>query len=74
MKGNGASATFGERQFAGAATATAEGPSCIYVGPIETASKETLEALYRQVRCFSFSFSVLFSNLFIDKNLPLFLF
>ncbi|KAJ0019933.1 hypothetical protein Pint_32391 [Pistacia integerrima] len=27
-----------------------EGPSCIYVGPIETASKETLEALYRQAR------------------------
>ncbi|PRQ34122.1 hypothetical protein RchiOBHm_Chr5g0065341 [Rosa chinensis] len=28
----------------------AAGPSCIYVGPIETASKETLEALYRQAR------------------------
>ncbi|KAK4779774.1 hypothetical protein SAY87_015880 [Trapa incisa] len=27
-----------------------QGPSCIYVGPIETASKETLEALYRQAR------------------------
>ncbi|KAB2606923.1 PGR5-like protein 1B [Pyrus ussuriensis x Pyrus communis] len=27
-----------------------EGPYCIYVGPIETASKETLEALYRQAR------------------------
>ncbi|XAR58983.1 hypothetical protein NMG60_11014588 [Bertholletia excelsa] len=27
-----------------------EGPSCIFVGPIETASKETLEALYRQAR------------------------
>ncbi|XP_055829582.1 PGR5-like protein 1B, chloroplastic isoform X2 [Solanum dulcamara] len=26
------------------------GPSCIFVGPIETASKETLEALYRQAR------------------------
>ncbi|KAL6957960.1 hypothetical protein U1Q18_043020 [Sarracenia purpurea var. burkii] len=24
-----------------------EGPSCIFVGPIKTASKETLEALYR---------------------------
>ncbi|WCJ20511.1 hypothetical protein M5689_002735 [Euphorbia peplus] len=32
------------------ASASAEGPSCIYVGPIETASKETLEALYRQAR------------------------
>ncbi|KAJ7947636.1 PGR5-like protein 1B chloroplastic [Quillaja saponaria] len=28
----------------------AEGPYCIYVGPIETASKETLEALYLQAR------------------------
>ncbi|GAV78275.1 hypothetical protein CFOL_v3_21743 [Cephalotus follicularis] len=27
-----------------------EGPSCIFVGPIETASKETLEALYCQAR------------------------
>ncbi|XP_034689283.1 PGR5-like protein 1B, chloroplastic [Vitis riparia] len=30
--------------------ALAEGPSCIFVGPIETASKETLEALYCQAR------------------------
>ncbi|KAF5954205.1 hypothetical protein HYC85_007061 [Camellia sinensis] len=28
----------------------AQGPSCIFVGPIETANKETLEALYRQAR------------------------
>lgn len=28
----------------------AEGPSCLFVGPIETASKEMLEALYLQVR------------------------
>ncbi|XP_027088525.1 uncharacterized protein LOC113752410 isoform X1 [Coffea eugenioides] len=28
----------------------ADGPSCIFVGPIETASKETLEALYCQAR------------------------
>lgn len=27
-----------------------EGPSCIFVGPIETASQETLEALYRQAK------------------------
>ncbi|KAJ6904916.1 PGR5-like protein 1B [Populus alba x Populus x berolinensis] len=27
-----------------------EGPSCLFVGPIETASQETLEALYRQAR------------------------
>ncbi|KAL0390218.1 UNVERIFIED_CONTAM: putative xyloglucan galactosyltransferase GT11 [Sesamum calycinum] len=27
-----------------------EGPSCIFVGPVETASQENLEALYRQAR------------------------
>ncbi|GFP82322.1 pgr5-like protein 1b chloroplastic [Phtheirospermum japonicum] len=27
-----------------------EGPSCIFVGPVETANQETLEALYRQAR------------------------
>lgn len=26
-----------------------DAPSCLFVGPIETANKETLEALYRQV-------------------------
>lgn len=31
----------------------AQGPSCIFVGPIDTASKETLEALYLQVRIFA---------------------
>ncbi|KAK9734807.1 hypothetical protein RND81_04G164600 [Saponaria officinalis] len=31
-------------------TVLSEGPSCIFVGPIETASQETLEALYRQAR------------------------
>ncbi|KAL9415966.1 hypothetical protein AB3S75_039206 [Citrus x aurantiifolia] len=38
--------------FAAAATMckNEEGPSCIFVGPLETASKETLEALYRQAR------------------------
>ncbi|CAN6471779.1 unnamed protein product [Victoria cruziana] len=30
--------------------ALAEGPSCIFVGPIETASKDMLEALYLQAR------------------------
>ncbi|XP_038706132.1 PGR5-like protein 1B, chloroplastic [Tripterygium wilfordii] len=30
--------------------ALAEGPSCIFVGPLESASRETLEALYRQAR------------------------
>ncbi|MBA0704057.1 hypothetical protein Golax_016342 [Gossypium laxum] len=31
-------------------SAKEEGPSCLFVGPIETASQETLEALYRQAR------------------------
>ncbi|OMO67786.1 hypothetical protein CCACVL1_20315 [Corchorus capsularis] len=34
----------------GFSTAKDEGPSCIFVGPIETAKQETLEALYRQAR------------------------
>ncbi|RRT34389.1 hypothetical protein B296_00055826 [Ensete ventricosum] len=28
---------------------TAQGPCCLYIGPVETASKEMLEALYQQV-------------------------
>ncbi|XP_073267407.1 PGR5-like protein 1A, chloroplastic isoform X2 [Populus alba] len=43
MSGNGVSRT---RKVALAS----EGPSCLFVGPIETASQETLEALYRQAR------------------------
>ncbi|XP_068644517.1 PGR5-like protein 1A, chloroplastic [Aristolochia californica] len=31
-------------------TALAEAPSCIFVGPVETASKDVLEALYHQAR------------------------
>ncbi|KAK4440871.1 putative xyloglucan galactosyltransferase GT11 [Sesamum alatum] len=45
------------RSYAVAAAAAArngcygvEGPSCIFVGPVETASQENLEALYRQAR------------------------
>lgn len=37
-----------------------EGPSCILVGPIETASQETLEALYNQVFLFLFVFVFVF--------------
>eukprot|EP00268_Persea_americana_P029519 TRINITY_DN28569_c1_g3_i2.p1 TRINITY_DN28569_c1_g3~~TRINITY_DN28569_c1_g3_i2.p1 ORF type:complete len:143 (+),score=17.87 TRINITY_DN28569_c1_g3_i2:225-653(+) len=33
--------------------AFSQGPSCIFVGPLETANKELLEALYRQVLSFS---------------------
>lgn len=34
----------------GAVAVAVEGPSCLYVGPIETASPEMLEALYNQAR------------------------
>jgi hypothetical protein len=32
------------------AVLTSEGPSCIFVGPLDTAEKAELEALYQQVR------------------------
>ncbi|KAE8733033.1 hypothetical protein F3Y22_tig00001644pilonHSYRG00387 [Hibiscus syriacus] len=38
------------RSSEGFTAAKEEGPSCLFVGPIETASQETLEALYRQAR------------------------
>ncbi|KAK8562391.1 hypothetical protein V6N13_019010 [Hibiscus sabdariffa] len=41
---------FSASESQGLTTAKEEGPSCIFVGPIETASQETLEALYRQAR------------------------
>ncbi|CAL1401910.1 unnamed protein product [Linum trigynum] len=44
-----------------------EGPSCIYVGPIETASKETLEALYRQARDAYYSGSPLIVDDMFDR-------
>ncbi|KAJ6849278.1 PGR5-like protein 1B, chloroplastic [Iris pallida] len=39
-----------ESRWRSAAAAAAEGPSCLFVGPIDTASKEMLEALYHQAR------------------------
>ncbi|GMH12748.1 hypothetical protein Nepgr_014589 [Nepenthes gracilis] len=36
--------------YNGRESPVSEGPSCIFIGPIETASQETLEALYRQAR------------------------
>jgi hypothetical protein len=38
-----------------------EGPSCIFVGPIETASQETLEALYCQVSNISSIWKLIFT-------------
>jgi hypothetical protein len=37
------------------------GPSCIYVGPLQTATQETLEALYSQVINFYFTLSLTIS-------------
>lgn len=45
----------------------AEGPSCIFVGPIETAKKESLEALYRQARDAYYSGKPLIVDDMFDK-------
>jgi hypothetical protein len=45
-------AASGRRDLTGSTLAIAEGPSCLFVGPIETASKDMLEALYCQVNFF----------------------
>ncbi|OVA17852.1 hypothetical protein BVC80_1835g247 [Macleaya cordata] len=47
--------------------ALSEGPSCIFVGPIETASRETLEALYRQARDAYYSGKPLIVDDMFDK-------
>eukprot|EP00262_Sarcandra_glabra_P008927 TRINITY_DN22879_c0_g1_i1.p1 TRINITY_DN22879_c0_g1~~TRINITY_DN22879_c0_g1_i1.p1 ORF type:complete len:323 (-),score=23.28 TRINITY_DN22879_c0_g1_i1:176-1054(-) len=51
----------------GTELALAEGPSCIFVGPIETASKETLEALYLQARDAYYSGKPLIVDDMFDK-------
>ncbi|CAL4903290.1 unnamed protein product [Urochloa decumbens] len=50
-----------------AAAAAAEGPSCLYVGPIETASQEKLEALYHQARDSYYSGQPLIVDAMFDK-------
>ncbi|KAK1272125.1 hypothetical protein QJS04_geneDACA021601 [Acorus gramineus] len=50
-----------------ALSGASEGPSCIFVGPIETASKETLEALYRQARDAYYSGKPLIADNMFDK-------
>lgn len=52
---------------AAAAVAAGEGPSCLYVGPIETASQERLEALYRQARDSYYSGEPLIVDDMFDK-------
>eukprot|EP00268_Persea_americana_P030316 TRINITY_DN2936_c0_g1_i2.p1 TRINITY_DN2936_c0_g1~~TRINITY_DN2936_c0_g1_i2.p1 ORF type:complete len:288 (+),score=36.65 TRINITY_DN2936_c0_g1_i2:2353-3216(+) len=44
-----------------------EGPSCIFVGPLESASKEVLEALYRQARDAYYSGDPLIVDDMFDK-------
>ncbi|XP_071698641.1 uncharacterized protein [Rutidosis leptorrhynchoides] len=44
-----------------------EGPSCIFVGPIESATQETLEALYRQARDAYYSGKPLIVDDMFDK-------
>uniref|UniRef100_A0A1D1XY72 PGR5-like protein 1A, chloroplastic n=1 Tax=Anthurium amnicola TaxID=1678845 RepID=A0A1D1XY72_9ARAE len=44
-----------------------EGPSCIFVGPVETASKERLEALYNQARDSYYSGTPLIVDDMFDK-------
>ncbi|OEL29018.1 hypothetical protein BAE44_0009966 [Dichanthelium oligosanthes] len=51
----------------GAGAAAAEGPSCLYVGPIETASQEKLEALYHQARDSYYSGQPLIVDDMFDK-------
>ncbi|KAM3406129.1 hypothetical protein ACQJBY_000275 [Aegilops geniculata] len=50
-----------------AAAGAGEGPSCLYVGPIETASQEMLEALYRQARDSYYSGQPLIVDDMFDK-------
>lgn len=47
--------------------AAAQGPSCLYVGPIETASQEKLEALYHQARDSYYSGQPLIIDDMFDK-------
>ncbi|XP_008784599.1 PGR5-like protein 1B, chloroplastic isoform X2 [Phoenix dactylifera] len=55
------------RASAPGTTLAAEGPSCLFVGPIETASKEMLEALYQQARDSYYSGSPLIVDDMFDK-------
>ncbi|KAL6624791.1 hypothetical protein ACP70R_032112 [Stipagrostis hirtigluma subsp. patula] len=57
----------GLRGGVAAAAAAAEGPSCLYVGPLETASQEMLEALYHQARDSYYSGQPLIVDDMFDK-------
>ncbi|KAF3330494.1 PGR5-like protein 1B [Carex littledalei] len=60
-------AASGHRGLTGSTLAVSEGPSCLFVGPIETASKEMLEALYRQARDSYYSGKPLIVDDMFDK-------
>ncbi|XP_078179201.1 PGR5-like A protein isoform X2 [Carex rostrata] len=62
-----AAAASGHRGLTGSTLAVSEGPSCLFVGPIETASKEMLEALYRQARDSYYSGKPLIVDDMFDK-------
>lgn len=49
------------------AACAAEGPSCLFVGPVDTASKEKLEALYQQARNSYYSGKPLIVDAMFDK-------
>ncbi|KAJ0979519.1 hypothetical protein J5N97_014993 [Dioscorea zingiberensis] len=55
------------RSARGPSSFAGEGPSCLFVGPIETASQETLEALYRQARDAYYSGKPLIIDDMFDK-------
>ncbi|XP_015692738.2 PGR5-like protein 1B, chloroplastic [Oryza brachyantha] len=57
----------GLRVGAMAAAGAGEGPSCLFVGPIETASQEMLEALYHQARDSYYSGQPLIVDDMFDK-------
>ncbi|KAJ4772845.1 PGR5-like protein [Rhynchospora pubera] len=60
-------ASSGRRSLSGSTLAVAEGPSCLFVGPIDTASKEMLEALYHQARDSYYSGNPLIVDDMFDK-------
>ncbi|XP_078428442.1 PGR5-like A protein [Wolffia australiana] len=59
--------SFIDRKIATWRCSAAEGPSCIFVGPIDNASKETLEALYHQARDSYYSGKPLIVDDMFDK-------
>ncbi|RZS12478.1 hypothetical protein BHM03_00043936 [Ensete ventricosum] len=57
----------GRRSFSPVLAVAADAPSCLYVGPIESASKEMLEALYQQARDSYYNGKPLIVDAMFDK-------